>query len=402
MRSADLVRLAVESLARHRLRTVLTLSAVSVGVLSVLALAGVGTAAKRYVMDQFAGIGTNLITVSPGRIESSGLGSSAGLAGARPLTLDDADAVRRRVPQALRVAPLSLGSAAVEYGSRRRSVYLVGTTETFAAMRELRTSSGRFVGGGSEPGREHVVVLGTKLAHELFGNANPIGRPVRVANARFRVIGVLESKGTSLGINFDDMALVPVGAGLSLLEQANLHHIIVQAPSVDALPGVRESVREVLSDRHREEDFTMVTQDAMLATFRGILDALTLALAGIAGISLAVAGVGIMNVMLVSVAERTGEIGLLKSLGGRPGDIRALFLAEAAALSALGAVVGVALEIVLVIVARRLWPAFPLAPDPGWIAGVTAFALATGLLFAWLPARRAARLAPADALARRA
>jgi putative ABC transport system permease protein len=398
MRNDDLARLARESLERHRVRTVLTLAAVAIGVLAVLALAGVGTAAKRYVLDQFAGMGTCLITVSPGRTESSGLGSGMGLASARPLTLDDAEAVRRRVPQALHVAPLSLGTAAVEYGSLRRDVYLVGATSVFAGMRDLGTSSGSFLPSPDAANREHVVVLGAKLAHELFGESQPVGRAVRVANARFRVIGVLRSKGTSLGLDFDDMALVPAGAGMALLNQANLHHIIVQAVSPAALPQVREDVRATLTDRHREEDFTLVTQDAMLATVRNVLDALTLSLAGIAAISLGVAGVGIMNVMLVSVSERIGEIGLLKSLGGRPGDIRALFLTEAAALSGLGAMLGVALDLVAIAVARRVLPSFPIAPDPMWIAGTTLFALATGVLFGWLPARRAARLPAAEAL----
>jgi putative ABC transport system permease protein len=398
MRNDDLIRLARESLERHRVRTVLTLAAVAIGVLAVLALAGVGTAAKRYVLDQFAGMGTCLVTVSPGRTESSGLGGSVGIPSARPLTLDDAEAVRRRVPQALHVAPLSLGTAAVEYGSRRRSVYLAGSTAEFGGMRDLSVSAGSFLPSSDAASREHVVVLGAKLAHELFGESQAVGHAVRVANRQFRVIGVLRSKGTSLGVDFDDMALVPAGAGMALLNQANLHHIMIQAASAAALPRVREDVRAVLTDRHREEDFTLVTQDAMLATVRNVLDALTLSLAGIAAISLGVAGVGIMNVMLVSVSERIGEIGLLKSLGGRPGDIRALFLAEAAALSGLGAVLGVLLDLAAIAVTRRLLPAFPLAPDPAWIAGTTLFAMITGVLFGWLPARRAARKPAAEAL----
>jgi putative ABC transport system permease protein len=401
MKANDVLALAFESLQRHRLRTALTLTAVSIGVVSVLGLAGVGQAAKRYVMQQFAGIGANLITVSPGRTESGGLGSSMSMAGTRPLTLDDADAVRLRVRQALRVVPLSLGSAAVEYGDRQRSVYLIGSTQGYAAMVDLRMGAGRFLGGGDKAGREHVAVLGPKLARELFGSSPAVGRAIRIAHSRYRVIGVLESKGTSMGVDVDDMALVPVGAAMTLLDQANLHHILVQASSAGALPEVREGVRTVLTDRHREEDFSMVTQDAMLATFRGILDALTMALAGIAGISLAVAGVGIMNVMLVSVSERTPEIGLFKSLGSPPADIRMLFLAEAGILALFGIVAGIALEAVLVLAARRLWPAFPLRVDALWIAGVTVFALTTSLLFAWLPARRAARLAPARALVRR-
>ena len=401
MRAPDLLHLAGESLALHRARTGLTLTAIAIGLTSVLALTALGEAAKRYVLDQFASVGSYLITVSPGRVESSGLGSAALGVGERPLDVDDADAVRRRVPSALRVVPLSLGSAPVEYGSRRRSVYLVGSTAEFAEMRDLALQYGSFLPGGSRAGREHVVVLGAKLARELFGDEPAAGKPVRIRNARFRVIGVMASKGTSLGVDFDDMALVPVGTGMTLLGQSNLHHIMVQARSAAALPHVREQVRAVLSERHQGEDFTLVTQDAMLATVRDILDVLTLSLSAIAALSLLVAGVGIMNVMLVSVSERVGEIGLLKSLGGRPGDIRMLFLTEAAALCALGAAAGVLVHLATLLVARRLWPVFPVRPEPLWLLGGALFVLLLGVLFGWLPARRAARWPAAEALRRR-
>jgi len=401
MRALDVVRLASESLVLHRVRTVLTLTAIAIGLTSVLALTGMGEAAKRYVLGQFASVGSYLITVSPGRIETSGLGSGAGMAGERPLTIDDADAIRRQVPQAVRVVPLSLGTASVEYESRRRDVYLAGATSEFAAMRDLTVQSGSFLPGGSRAGREHVVVLGAKLARELFGDTPAAGKSVRVAEAKFRVIGVMDSKGTSLGVDFDDMALVPAGAGMALLGQSNLHHILVQAASAEALPRVSEQLRAVLTDRHQEEDFTLITQDAMLATVRGILDVLTLSLSAIAALSLLVAGVGIMNVMLVSVSERVGEIGLLKSLGGRPGDIRVLFLTEAAALCALGAIAGLAAHLVMVAAARALWPAFPIRPEPLWLAGGVLFVLGLGILFGWLPARSAARWPAADALRKR-
>ena len=401
MRASDVVRLASESLVLHRVRTLLTLTAIGIGLTSVLALTGMGEAAKRYVLDQFASVGSNLITVNPGRIESSGMGGVPGMSGERPLTIDDADVIRRQVAQAVRVVPLSLGTASVEHGNRRRDVYLAGATSEFATMRDLTLRAGVFLPGGARAGREHVVVLGAKLARELFGDFPAVGRAVRVAEARFRVIGVMSSKGTSLGVDFDDMAVVPVGAGMTLLGQTNLHHILVQAASGEALPRVREQVRAVLTDRHREEDFTLVTQDAMLATVRDILDMLTLWLSAIAALSLLVAGVGIMNVMLVSVSERVGEIGLLKSLGGRPSDIRVLFLTEAAALCALGAAAGVALHLVLLGVASVLWPALPVRPELAWLSLGVLFVLLLGLLFGWLPARRAARWPAAEALRKR-
>lgn len=401
MRTVDRWRLAGEALSRHRLRTALTLLAVGIGAAAVLALAAVGDAAKRYVLDQFAGVGAQLLTVSPGRTETSGLGGMPGLAGTRPLTVEDADALRRRLPEARRLAALSLGTAEVEGGGRARHVFVVGTTGDFAPMRGLVAARGRLLPGEDAARRARVVVLGARLARELYGEADPVGEPVRISGQRFRVVGVLRAKGSSLGLDFDDMALVPVLAGMSLFGQRDLHHVIVQAASADAVSRVREQLRAALVDRHGEEDFTIVTQDALLDTVRDILDRLTLALAGIAALSLAVAGVGIMNVMLVAVSERTAEVGLLRALGATPGDVQGLFLAEAAALSVAGALAGAALELALLAVARRLWPAFPLALDATWMLGVTLFALVVGVVFAWAPARRAARLSPAAALGRR-
>ncbi|HTK31267.1 MAG TPA: ABC transporter permease [Candidatus Saccharimonadaceae bacterium] len=397
MRPADVAALATESLRLHRLRTVLSGIAVAIGVAAVLVLAGVGDAAKRYVVGRFAAMGANLVTVSPGRTETSGMRTM--FEGAeRALTLDDCDAIRRRVPGLRAVAPVSLGTGAFRYGEKRRDVYVVGVTAEYATMRELAMERGRFLPPGDPRAGGSYAVIGRKLAREVFGAENPVGRMVRIGERRFRVIGVLAPKGQSLGFDFDDLALIPVATGLTMFDKVSLFHIIVQVSDPAAIPGAVARVKAVLVDRHRGEDFTVVTQDAMLKSFRAVLDTLTAAVAGIAAIAVAVAGIGIMNVMLIAVSERIAEVGLLKALGARSTQVTKLFLVEALLLSALGAVIGIATGLAVLAAGARLWPAFPLAPSPPWIVGALALALTTGGLFGLIPARRAAALPPAEAL----
>lgn len=397
MRAFDVASLAVESLRRHRLRTGLSLLAVAIGATAVLLLTSLGDAAKRYVIEQFASLGTNLVVVAPGRVETSGFGAVVS-GGTRDLTLEDAEDIRRRVRAVRDVTPLSLGAALVEYEQRHRDVYVLGTTSVYVKARDLRVAAGRFLPEGDPRRGEPVVVLGSKLRRALFGSENPLGQNVRVANARFRVIGVLESKGLSLGVDFDEVAFVPVAAGLRLFNQSSLHRIMVQAPDEASIPATVQQVRAILTERHRGEDFTLVTQDAMLESFRSIINALTIALAAIAAISLGVAGIGIMNVMLVTVSERVSEVGLLKALGGRGHQILSLFLAEALLLSGAGALCGILLGTIALRAASGLWPGLTLTPSPFWAAAIVGFSLAAGALFGLIPARRAARLPAADAL----
>jgi putative ABC transport system permease protein len=397
MRGSDVGALAIESLTIHRLRAGLTLLAVAIGAVAVLVLTSLGDAAKGYVVSRFAGMGTNLVTVSPGKIETSGLGAM-GAGSDRDLTLEDCEAVRLRAPAVRLAVPISLGSASVSFAGRHRDVYVVGTTADYVTLRDLVLERGRFLPAGDPRSGAAIAVLGTKLAHELFPDENPVGRMVRIAEARFRVVGVLASKGQSLGIDFDDLAIVPVARGLRLFNQSNLHHILIQAVDASSVEDAVAEARAVLTDRHRQEDFTMVTQDAMLKSFQAIMTALTAALAGIAAISLGVAGIGIMNVMLVAVPERVSEVGLLKALGARRSEITWLFLAEAVLLSGLGAVLGIAIGAGVVRLMARLWPDVPMAPSAAWIGAIMALALVTGVTFGLLPARRAAALPAVAAL----
>ncbi len=397
MRWADVLGLSLESLGGHRLRTVLSGIAVGIGATSVLLLTSLGDAAKGYVTGQFSALGTNLVTVSRGLTRTTG-GMPLGLAGTRDLTLGDCDAIRLRVPQVAEVAPMSMTTAAVAYGARERDVYVFGVTEPFRRVRSLSVAAGEFLPPGEIGRNQPVLVLGDRLRRELFGSENPVGRTVRVSEARFRVIGALAPKGRSFVYDYDDAAFVPVGAAMSLFDQSGVYRIALQARDAASVPAVIAGTRAVLIDRHREEDFTLTTPDAMITSFRSILDALTIGLAGIAAISLAVAGIGIMNVMLVAVSERVAEVGLLKALGARPSQITRLFLSEALLLSAAGAILGMLAGLGLVALARRLFPVLPLSPSPAWMAAILVLALVTGGVFGLGPARRAARLPAAEAL----
>ena len=394
----DLLALATESLAGHRLRTSLTLVATAIGITAVVLLTALGDAAKRYVVDQFSSVGTNLVIVLPGKTETSGIMGSFG-GTIRPITLEDAIALPHRAPLVRTAVPMSLGSAAFEYGARSRDVYVLGTTAPYLAMRRLSVAAGQFLPETDMRRGERVVVLGRTIQREVFQGDNPLGKPVRIAGARFRVIGVLQPKGMGMGVNMDELVIIPVATGMRLFNQKGLFRLLCQSPDAASVPAVVAQVKEVMRQRHDDqEDFSIITQDSMLSTFTNVINALTAGLAGIAAISLAVAGILIMNVMLVSVSERTGEVGLLKALGARRGQILALFLSEALMLSAQGALLGVAAGVALVYAAAGIFPDLPLAPSPGWIVLVTLFALVAGVAFGLMPARRAAGLQAAEAL----
>ena len=399
MRAPDVLRFATQAATGYPLRTALMVLAMSIGVAAVVVLTALGDGARRYVVHEFSAIGSNLVIVLPGRSETRGF-SPANLITETPrdLTVEDAAAVAR-APGVQRAAPLTLGVSEAAFGGRLRNVTVVGTTADYALLRQLKVAQGRFL---PEDERTQSVVIGARIREELFGAEPAVGRMLRVGDRRFRVVGVMASTGQGLGINADEVVFLPVQAALAMFNTNTLFRIMVEAKSREALPVARDATLKTLIARHDgEEDVTVITQDAVLATFDRILGALTLAVAGIAAISLAVAGILVMNVMLVAVTQRTAEIGLLKALGATGQTIRQAFLAEAALLSCGGALLGVLLGHGGAWVLRQFYPALPAYP-PDWavLAGLFT-ALSTGLLFGVLPARRAARLDPVQALARR-
>jgi putative ABC transport system permease protein len=295
-----------------------------------------------------------------------------------------------------------VGTSELSAGGRLRESMVVGSTAEFLEVRQFKMGQGQFLPAEDWGRGSPVMVLGAKLRADLFGNGNALGQFVRVGDRRFRVIGVLAATGSGLGMNTDELAVVPVSIALAMFNTNTLFRILVEARSRDAITAAKEQATAIIQARHEgEQDVTVITQDALLATFDRLIGTLTLAVAGIAAISLAVAGILVMNVMLVSVAQRRSEIGLLKALGATGATIRGAFLVEAALLSGFGALVGYALGLAGAAVIRALYPLFPAYP-PDWavLAGLGT-AVATGLVFGVLPARRAAQLDPVTALARR-
>ena len=401
MKVADVLGFAGTSLLGYRGRSAMILLAMTIGVGSVLLLTAIGEGARRFVTGEFASLGTNLLIVLPGRSETRGgppplLGETP-----RDLTLSDALALERSALIG-QVAPISLGSAPVSLQEREREVVIIGTTEAFQHVRHLRLARGRFLPGGDPRRGSPVVVLGAKVKRELFGNRSALGGWIRIGDRRFRVIGMLASEGRSIGLDLQDIAIIPVASAQSLFDRPALFRILAEARSASSVPRAKERIREIIQQRHDgEDDVTVITQDAVIATFDKIFRTLTVALGGIAAVSLVVAGILIMNVMLVAVSQRTAEIGLLKALGSPAGTVLGLFLTEAALLSLVGAVVGLLAGFGATGIVIYLYPILP-AAVPSWAAvGGFAIALITGLLSGVLPAMRAASMDPVAALARR-
>ncbi len=398
MKAHDVVRFAVQATARHRLRTALLVLAMAIGVGSVILLTALGEGARRYVVREFEALGSQLLVVLPGRSETRG--GAPPLLGETPrdLTLDDALALERSA-LVRRVAPIAVGAAPASRGALEREATVLGTTAAFLGVRRLGLARGRFLPVMDPRRALPVCVLGARLRDELFGPEKALGQWVRLGDRRFRVVGVLEARGQSLGTDLGEVAIVPVASAQALFDTASLFRVLVEARSREDLPAAERHVLATLRERHEgEEDVTVITQEAVVGTFDRILGTLTLAVGGIAGISLAVAGILIMNVTLVAVSQRTAEIGLLKALGATSATVRNLFLAEAAVLAGVGALAGLAAGAAGIAAGRTLYPAFPLAA-PAWaVVASLVVAVGTGLAFAVVPARRAARLDPVRAL----
>jgi putative ABC transport system permease protein len=403
MRTLDIARMSLQALFRNPLRSAMLLTAIAIGVAAVVLLTAVGEGARRYVTGQFSSLGTQLLIVLPGRAETAGGGIQGLLVGetARELTLDDTLAIARS-PLVRRVTPVVPGSGTASWGARERDVTVLGTGPAMLDIQHWLLGSGRVLPPGDLDVAQPVCVLGATVARELFADTVPLGEWVRIGDARCRVLGTLAPQGQAGGFDVDETVLMPVASAQQIFNTAAVFRVLAEARDRDSVQAARRDIVAIVKARHAgEEDITVVTQDALVTTFDSIFDMITAGLAGIAAISLLVAGVLIMNVMLVAVSQRTTEVGLLKAVGARRRQIVALFLTEAACLSLLGAVIGLIVGTAGTWLLKAVFPVLDFATPPWASISAVAVAIASGLVFGILPARRAAALDPVNALMKR-
>lgn len=396
MITKDFVAFTLASLKAHRMRTALTALGIAVGIASVILLTSIGEGLHRFVIAEFTQFGTNIIGVAPGRIQTHGASLGA-VNTSRPLSIEDALALKK-APHVQVADPLVQGNAEVALHGKSRRVTLYGTGPDFARALSMRVASGEYLPPDDPRAARALVVLGSKVATELFGADNPLGARIRVGGERYRVIGVMESKGQILGFDMDDTVFIPVARALDMFNREGLMEIHVTYEPTAPLAEVEEGIRRILVARHGAEDFTLTPQQKMLEVFGTVLNAITFAVAAIGGISLVVGGVGILTILTIGVAERTSEIGLLRAVGATRRRIMMLFLGEAALLSALGGAAGLLMGWSIAVLLGLTFPALPVHTP--WLYAVLAelVAVGVGLAAGVAPARHAAGLDPLEAL----
>lgn len=401
MLTHDILFQAFKAIKTQPVSAGLIVLAMSIGVASVNILTALGDSARHYVINEFESLGTHLVIVLPGRSETTGGHPPIFGETPRDLTLEDANALSGNRNIAA-IAPVNIGSAPISAGGLERETNIMGSTHALLKVRHLTIEYGQFLPNAPADKEIPVCVIGQTIAEQLFRHRQAVGQWLRINERRFRVVGVLAKEGQSIGIGFDEIVIVPVASAMALFDSHSLFRILVETHSQEAMYKAVDEIKHIIALRHEgEEDITLITQDSVVNTFDKILTALTLAVTGIAAVSLAVAGVLVMNVMLISVSQRTAEIGLLKALGATQLKLLQLFLAEAALLSLVGALVGSLLSVAGIVILQWLYPNFPLSlPLWSWFSAI-GVALGTGLLFGVLPARKAARLDPVSSLSRR-
>lgn len=398
MKLRDLFGLAWHSLWFHRQRSILTMLGILIGIASVILLTSIGEGTRVYVLSEFTQFGTTLASVTPGKIQTSGLPGALGIT-VHPVTLEDAAALER-IPGVDRVVPVIIGAAPVENAGKTRNVFVYGVTAAAPQVWRMHVRGGRFLPPLEARRGAPLVVLGPKLQRELFGQETALGRHVRISGERFLVIGTMEPKGQFLGFDIDDSAYIPVAEARRLYNRRDLHEIDVLIANSSLIDPVVARIKSTLIERHnREEDFTVTTQTGMLDSLDRIIRIVSLAVGGIGAISLLVGSIGILTMMWISVNERTSEIGLARAIGASQNQILMLFLSEAALLSTFGGVLGLAAGMGLAQILHLYVPALPVKTPLEFVVLALAVSLLVGLASGLLPARRAASLDPVVALA---
>jgi putative ABC transport system permease protein len=393
----DLLRLTLEAMLRHRLRYALSALAIVIGVAAVVLLSSIGEGTRLAVLEQFSQFGTTIVAVNPGKIETTGMPGVIG-GTVRQITLGDTR-VLSRLPGVRAVTPFVFGAATVKHLRRSRQIYVYGVSSDAPTVWKMPVQIGQFIPEMDWDRRMAVAVLGPKTKRELFGDSNPLGAPIRIGENRYRVIGVMEPKGTFLGFDLDDAVYVPVANAMQLFNRVGLDEVDLLAASPQAIDPLVEQTRLTLTERHDGyEDFTITTQTDMLGVIGRILGIVTGVVAAIAGISLLVGAIGILTVMWIVVNERTTEIGLVKAIGARRRQILVWYLFEATLVALAGGVGGLLLGLGGARALSSLVPALATAtPLEVWVAALV-MALLVGVAAGIGPAIRASRLDPLAAL----
>lgn len=396
MRQIDFFEFTRTAIVGHRTRSILSGVGIAIGILTVTLLTAIGTGLHTYVTAEFTQFGTNLIGISPGKRSTHG--PPTGVINAiRPLSIADGESLRG-LPGVSKVMSLVQGNADVEAGKRSRRTTIFGVGPAMPSMWQMEVAEGTFLPNDNPEAPRAHAVLGATMAAELFGNNPAVGEVVRVGSYRFRVIGVMAEKGQFLGFDLDDTLYIPTASALSLFNRDSVMEIDVNYHDNFSSEQMAETLKQALLRRHGSEDFTITTQEEMLATLNTILNVLTLGIAALGGISLLVGAVGILTVMTIAVQERIAEIGLLRALGATRGQITALFLGESTILAIAGGLAGLGVGIIVVFIANQLLPNLPVSNAWNYIFASLGIAAGIGLLSGVVPAIRAARTDPLTAL----
>jgi putative ABC transport system permease protein len=396
MLPADLIRLTTSSFLAYRMRSFLTGLGIAIGITAVILLTSIGEGLHQFVLAEFSQFGTNLIAIQPGKTQTQG--GSVGIFGSvKTISIEDAQALRH-LPNVEYVNPSVTGNAELRFNGKTRRSTVFGAGHDLPKVFASIVQMGSFLPDDDPTQARGLVVLGSKVRQELFAGENPLGSYLRIGGQRYRVVGVMEPKGQMLGFDLDDTVFIPAARALELFNRPGLMEIqLSYKPNTD-LDGVERSITALLKERHGREDFTLIPQEKALEVLGSVLDVITFAVGALGGISLLVGGVGILTIMTMAVTERTAEIGLLRALGAREGQVLTLFLGEAILLSALGGLAGLALGVGIAQALHWLFPAMPVHTP--WLFAVVAelSAVSIGLAAGVMPARRAARLDPVEAL----
>jgi putative ABC transport system permease protein len=396
MQLPDLIRLTTSSFLAYRMRSFLTGLGIAIGITAVILLTSIGEGLHQFVLAEFSQFGTNLISIQPGKTQTHG--GSVGMFGSvKTISIEDAQALLH-LPNVEYVNPSVTGNAELRFNGKTRRSTVFGAGHDLPRVMASTVQLGSFLPADDPAQARALVVLGSKVRQELFATENPLGNYLRVGGQRYRVIGVMEPKGQMLGLDLDDTVFIPAARALELFNRPGLMEIQLSYKPNAELDSVVRSITALLKERHGREDFTLIPQEKALEVLGSVLDVITFAVGALGGISLLVGGVGILTIMTMAVSERTAEIGLLRALGAREGQVLILFLGEAMLLSALGGLAGLALGVGIAQALHAVFPAMPVHTP--WLFAVVAelSAVSIGLVAGVTPARRAARLDPVEAL----